>query len=59
MLSRKDTNLSKDSVVNVFQIVSLNRERFIKKASELKSKNMKKIDEGIKLILSLDLRAFT
>ncbi|TGK51123.1 type II toxin-antitoxin system PemK/MazF family toxin [Leptospira kanakyensis] len=54
LLSRKDTNLSKDSIVNVSQIVTLDRERFINKASELKTKNIKKIEEGIKLILSLE-----
>ncbi|MCG6142690.1 type II toxin-antitoxin system PemK/MazF family toxin [Leptospira bourretii] len=54
LLSRKDTNLSKDSVVNVSQIVTLDRERFINKASELKIKNIKKVEEGIKLVLSLE-----
>ncbi|PKA06464.1 type II toxin-antitoxin system PemK/MazF family toxin [Leptospira harrisiae] len=54
LLSRKDSNLSKDSVVNVSQIVTLDRERFINKASELKTKNIKKVEEGIKLVLSLE-----
>ncbi|TGK77531.1 type II toxin-antitoxin system PemK/MazF family toxin [Leptospira montravelensis] len=54
LLSRKDTNLSKDSVVNVSQIVTLDRERFINKASELKTKKIEKIEEGIKLVLSLE-----
>ncbi|MCW7462528.1 type II toxin-antitoxin system PemK/MazF family toxin [Leptospira limi] len=53
MLTRKETNLSKDSVVNISQIVSLDRERFISRASELKSKSINKIEEGIKLVLSL------
>jgi mRNA interferase MazF len=43
MLSRKDTNLSKDSIVNVSQIVTLDRERFISKASALKTKSMNKL----------------
>lgn len=54
LLSKKDTNLSKDSVVNVSQIVTLDRERFINKTSELKTKNIKKVEEGIKLVLSLE-----
>ncbi|MCT8335918.1 type II toxin-antitoxin system PemK/MazF family toxin [Leptospira sp. 85282-16] len=54
LLSKKDTNLSKDSVVNVSQIVTLDRERFINKASELKTKKIEKIEEGIKLVLSLE-----
>ncbi len=53
-LSRKETNLSKDSIVNVSQIVTLDRERFINKVSELKTKSINKIEEGIKLVLSLD-----
>ncbi|TGL85596.1 type II toxin-antitoxin system PemK/MazF family toxin [Leptospira congkakensis] len=57
-LSKKDTNLSKDSIVNVSQIVTLDRERFISKASEIKNKNMKKVEEGIKLVLSLDHRHY-
>jgi len=52
-LNRKETNLSKDSIANISQIVTLDRERFLSKASKLKSKNMKKIEEGIKLVLSL------
>ncbi|TGM05470.1 type II toxin-antitoxin system PemK/MazF family toxin [Leptospira jelokensis] len=53
-LSRKESNLSKDSIVNVSQIVTLGRDRFISKASHLKTKNMRKIEDGIKLVLSLD-----
>ncbi|TGL45594.1 type II toxin-antitoxin system PemK/MazF family toxin [Leptospira meyeri] len=51
---QKNTNLSKDSIVYVFQIVTLDRERCIHKASEIKNKNMKKVEEGIKLAFSLD-----
>jgi mRNA interferase MazF len=54
LLNRKDTNLSKDSIVNVSQIVTLDRERFINKAADLKSKHLKKIEEGIKLVLSIN-----
>ncbi len=54
ILTRKETNLSKDSIVNVSQIVTLDRERFIKKATELKTKSLNKIEEGLKLVLSLD-----
>ncbi|WP_411824652.1 type II toxin-antitoxin system PemK/MazF family toxin [Leptospira sp. 'Mane'] len=53
LLSRKDTNLSKDSVANISQIVTLDRDRFLNKASNLKNKNLVKIEEGIKLVLSL------
>ncbi|MDX1959848.1 MAG: type II toxin-antitoxin system PemK/MazF family toxin [Leptospiraceae bacterium] len=52
-LTRKETNLSKDSVVNVSQIITLDRERFIRKVSNLKSNSIKKIDEGLRLVLDL------
>jgi mRNA interferase MazF len=54
LLSKKDTQLSKDSVVNVSQIVTLDRERFIERISKISVKNLKKVEDGIKLILSLD-----
>lgn len=54
ILKKEDTNLSKDSIVNVSQIVTIDRERFIKKVSEIKNKNMKKVEEGMKLVLSLE-----
>ncbi|TGM10691.1 type II toxin-antitoxin system PemK/MazF family toxin [Leptospira selangorensis] len=53
ILSKKDSNLSKDSVVNVSQIVTLDRERFINKAGKLKSSKMTEIEEGLKLVIGL------
>lgn len=53
-LSKKDTQLSRDSVVNVSQIVTIDRERFIERISKISVKNIKKVEEGIRLILSLD-----
>jgi mRNA interferase MazF len=54
LLTKKESALSKDSVANVSQIVTIDRERFEKKVSSLKTKYLKQIDEGIKLILSLN-----
>ncbi|TGN17387.1 type II toxin-antitoxin system PemK/MazF family toxin [Leptospira idonii] len=52
-LSKKETHLSKDSVANISQIVTLDRERFLNKVSNLKHRSLMQIDEGIKLVLSL------
>ncbi len=54
VLSKKETSLSKDSVANVSQIVTLDRERFGKKISNLKAKKLEKLEEGIRLVLSLN-----
>lgn len=54
LLSKKYTNLSKDSVVNISQIVTLDRIRFLKKVSSLKQKDIQKIEDGIRLVLSLN-----
>ncbi|PKA14312.1 type II toxin-antitoxin system PemK/MazF family toxin [Leptospira haakeii] len=53
-LSKKDSNLSKDSVVNVSQTVTLDRERFLNKAGKLRSNKMSEVEEGLKLVLGLD-----
>jgi len=52
-LTKKDSNLPKDSVINVSQIVTLDRERFIEKVGKLKQSNMMKVVDGIKLILDI------
>ncbi|PJZ65261.1 mRNA interferase MazF2 [Leptospira wolffii] len=54
ILLKKDSNLSKDSVVNVSQTVTLDKERFLKKAGKLKTSKMSEVGEGLKLILGLD-----
>jgi mRNA interferase MazF len=54
LLNKKDTHLSQDSVVNVSQIVTLDRKRFIERVSKIKINQMKKIEDGIKLVLSFD-----
>jgi mRNA interferase MazF len=54
LLTKKETALPKDSVVNISQLATIDRERFLKKVSNLKAKHLIKINEGIRLILSLD-----
>ena len=53
LLIKKDTSLSKDSVVNISQIVTIDRVRFVSKVSSLKEKYIHKIEDGIRLVLSL------
>ncbi|TGK59180.1 type II toxin-antitoxin system PemK/MazF family toxin [Leptospira wolffii] len=54
LLSKKDSNLSKESVVNVSQIVTLDRERFLDKVGKLKSSKMADVEEGLKLVIGLN-----
>ena len=53
LLLKKETHLSKNSVANLSQIVTLDRGRFEKKVSNLKAKKLEKLEEGIRLVLSL------
>ena len=53
LLTKKETSLLKDSVANISQIVTIDKERFEKKVSKLKAKNLIKIEDGIKLVLSI------
>ena len=54
LLSKKDSNLSKESVVNVSQIVTLDRERFLNKVGTLKSSKMVDVEKGLKLVIGLN-----
>lgn len=52
-LSKKETKLSKDSVANVSQITTIDRNRLLEKASKLPSEKISDIDDGICLVLNL------
>lgn len=54
LLKKSESHLTKDSVVNVSQIVTLDRERFLKKAGKLKPLQLRNIDNGIKLVLGIE-----
>jgi mRNA interferase MazF len=56
LLVKKDTNLPKDSVLNVSQITTLDRERFTTCAGKLKAKQMESVEVGIRLVLGLKLK---
>ncbi|WP_061233442.1 type II toxin-antitoxin system PemK/MazF family toxin [Leptospira noguchii] len=54
LISKKESSLSKDSVVNVSQIVTLDKERFIKRAGKLKSSKINEVETGLKLVTGLN-----
>jgi mRNA interferase MazF len=52
-LSRRDSKLSRYSVVNVSQLLTLDRRFLTKKISRLPEQVMEGIDSGLRLVLSL------
>ena len=52
-LGRRQSRLPKDSVVNVSQLVTLDRKYLSDRAGKLSPKQMTTIDEGLRLILSV------
>jgi len=53
LLKGKQTGLSKDSVANVSQIVTLDKSYLTEKVGNLTSGQLKKVEDSLKLILSL------
>lgn len=54
LIGKKKSSLSKDSVVNVSQIVTLDKERFIERVGKLKSSKINEVEVGLKLVTGLD-----
>jgi len=52
-LSHRLSGLPKDSVVNISQLVTLDRKYLSDKAGKLSSKHMAAIDDGLRLVLSI------
>ena len=52
-LSKEESELSKDSVINISQIVTLDKGCLIEKAGLVRPSTMKEVEEGIRLILNL------
>jgi len=52
-LSKKQSNLSEDSAVNVSQLITLDKTFLTEKIGQLNSKNINFLNEGIKLILGV------
>jgi mRNA interferase MazF len=52
-LSKKDANLPKKSVVNVSQLITVDKSYLTEKAGELSPEKLKELEAGIRLVLSL------
>lgn len=53
LLSRRDSRLSRNSVVNVSQLLTLDKGYLAKKVGRLSAQVMEDIDRGLRLVLSL------
>lgn len=52
-LTRRGTGLGKESVVNVSQIVTIDRTFFTEKVGRLTTQQLQEVDDGVRLVLSL------
>ncbi len=53
LLPAKSTGLSKNSVANISQIITVDKSFFTEKVGKLKAKQMQQLEEGLRLVLSL------
>ena len=53
VLPRKESGLQKDPVVNVSQLITLDKSFLIEKAGKLKPKRLLLLEDGLRLVLSL------
>lgn len=54
LLNKKNTQLTRDSVVNISQLITIDKALLTEKVSTLPPKVMQQIELGIKLVLALD-----
>jgi mRNA interferase MazF len=52
-LSKSKTGLSKESVANVSQIITIDKQFLVEKIGELDNSTMQELDEGMRLVLGL------
>ena len=52
-LSRRDSKLPRDSVINVSQVLTLDRRYLTAKSGGLPGQAMEKVDAGLRLVLAL------
>jgi mRNA interferase MazF len=52
-VARAESGLSKPSVVNVSQLVTLDREQLTERVRALPAETMRDIDEGLRLVLGI------
>jgi mRNA interferase MazF len=53
-LKRRDSKLPKDSVINVSQLLTLDKRYLAEKAGQLSLRHVLELDEGLKIVLSLE-----
>jgi mRNA interferase MazF len=53
LLKKKQTKLSKDSVANISQIVTLDKSYLTEKVGNLTTGQLRKVEDGLRLVLSL------
>jgi len=53
LLKAKETGLNKDSVVNVSQVITVDKEFLNEKIGKLSSRQMETVDTGLRLAMSL------
>lgn len=53
LLSAKTTGLPKDSVANVSQVITVDREFLLKLAGRVRGQSLKDVDSGLRLVLGL------
>ena len=52
-LLKKESPLTKDSVINVSQLITLDKRYLIEKVGKLRAKQMVSLEDGLRLVLSL------
>lgn len=52
-LTRDESGLPKDSVANLTQLITLDKQHLVKRVHKLSGLSMKYVDNGLKLVLSL------
>jgi mRNA interferase MazF len=53
LCSRKETRLSRDSVVNVSQIITLDKDLLSDRVSSLRPRLLRQVEAGLRLVLAL------
>lgn len=53
LLSARASGLTKQSVVNVSQVVTVDRSTLVERAGRIDAETMRNVDRGLRLVLSL------
>ena len=53
-LEAKESKLPRNSVINVSQIITIDKKFLVEKVSRIKNENMKNVEKGISLVLGIE-----